>query len=42
VGSKENEHPVLDPDKTMINITDEPSDAHKKNLSKRKSWKRSL
>jgi hypothetical protein len=30
VGNEENGYPVLDPNKTMINITNEPSDAHKK------------
>jgi hypothetical protein len=42
VGNEENEYPVLDPNTTMINITNELSDAHKKNLSKRKLWTRSL
>jgi hypothetical protein len=30
VGNEENEHPVPDPNRTMINITNELSDAHKK------------
>jgi hypothetical protein len=30
VGNKENEYPVSDPNKTMINVTNEFSDAHKK------------
>jgi oligoribonuclease NrnB/cAMP/cGMP phosphodiesterase (DHH superfamily) len=42
VGNKENEYPVPDPKKTMINVTYEFSDTHKKNLSKKKSWMRSL
>jgi hypothetical protein len=43
VGNEENEYPVPDPNKTMINVTNEPSDAHKKkNLLKRKSWTSSL
>jgi hypothetical protein len=40
VRSTKNGYPVPDPNKTMINITNEPSDTHK-NLSKRKSWKKS-
>jgi hypothetical protein len=40
--NEENGYPVPDPSKTMVNATNEPSDTHKKNLSKRKSWKRSL
>jgi hypothetical protein len=41
VGNEENGYPVPNPNKTMINVTKEPSDAHKK-PSKRKSWKKSL
>jgi hypothetical protein len=41
VGNKENKYLVPDPNTTMINITNELSDVHK-NLSKRKSWTRSL
>jgi hypothetical protein len=37
-----NEEKILDPNRTMINITNKFSDAHKKNPSKRKLWKRSL
>jgi hypothetical protein len=40
--NEENGYPVPDPNKTMINVCNELNDAHKKNLSKRKSWKRSL
>jgi hypothetical protein len=36
VGNEENEYPVPDPNRTMINITNELSYTHKKNLSKRK------
>jgi hypothetical protein len=36
VGNEENENPVPDPKRTMINITNELSNVHKKNLSKRK------
>jgi hypothetical protein len=42
VGNEENGNSVPDPNKTMINVTKEPSDAHKKVPSKRKSWKKSL
>jgi hypothetical protein len=42
VVSEKNEYPVPDPYRTMINITNELSDTYKKNLSKRKLWKRSL
>jgi hypothetical protein len=31
VGNEENRYPVPDPNKTMINVTNEPSDTHKKN-----------
>jgi hypothetical protein len=31
VGNEENGYPVFDPNKTMINITKEPSDTHQKN-----------
>jgi hypothetical protein len=41
VGNEENGYPVPDPNKTMINVTEETSDAHKKNPSKRKSCKKS-
>jgi hypothetical protein len=43
VGNKENGYPVTDPNKAMINVTQEPNDTHKK-PSKRKSlrnlWRR--
>jgi hypothetical protein len=39
MGNKENGYPVPDLNKTMINVTNEPSDGHNKNHSKRKSWK---
>jgi hypothetical protein len=42
VGNEENGYTVPDPNKKMINVTNEPSGTHKKNPSKRKSWKRSL
>jgi hypothetical protein len=42
VGNEENGYPVPDPNKTMINVTKEPSDTQKKKPSKRKSWKKSL
>jgi hypothetical protein len=42
VGNEENEYTLPDPRRTMINSTTELSDAHKKNLSKRKLWKSSL
>jgi hypothetical protein len=32
VGNEENGYPVPDPNKTMISVTKESSDAHKKNL----------
>jgi hypothetical protein len=32
VGNEENEYPVPDPNKTMIHVTEEPSDAHKNTL----------
>jgi uncharacterized protein YdeI (BOF family) len=32
VGNEENEYPVPDPNKTMINISKEPRDTHKKSL----------
>jgi hypothetical protein len=32
VGNEENGYPVPDPNKTMINVTKEPSDTHKKTL----------
>jgi type I site-specific restriction endonuclease len=32
VGNQENGYPLPDPNKTMINVTKEPSDAQKKNL----------
>jgi hypothetical protein len=40
-GNEENGYSVPDPNKTMINNTKEPSDAHKK-PSKKKSCKKSL
>jgi hypothetical protein len=39
VGNEEKVYPVSDPNKTMINITIDSSDAHKTNPSKRKSWR---
>jgi hypothetical protein len=47
VGNEENGYPVPDTNKTMINVTKEPSDAHQKNQtttkpSMRKSGKKSL
>jgi hypothetical protein len=42
VGNEEVEYPVPDTNKTMINVTNEFSDTHKKNLSERNSWMRSL
>jgi hypothetical protein len=42
VGNEENEYPDPDHNKIIINIVNELRDAHKKNLSKRKSQKRSL
>jgi hypothetical protein len=41
VGNEENGYPVPDPNKTMINATNEPGDTYKKNPSKRRSWKKS-
>jgi hypothetical protein len=41
VGNEENEYPLPDPNKTMINVTKEPSDTHKKN-PKRKTLGRNL
>jgi hypothetical protein len=35
VRNEENEYPVHDPNRTMINITNEISDAHKKTLKKK-------
>jgi hypothetical protein len=40
--NEENEYPVPDPNRTMIHITNELNDTHKKNLSKRKLWTISL
>jgi hypothetical protein len=42
VGNEKNVYPIPDRNKTMINVTNESSDTHKKYLSMRKSWKRSL
>jgi hypothetical protein len=42
VGNEENEYPVPDLNKTMINVTKELSDAHKIQTSKKKSGKKSL
>jgi hypothetical protein len=42
VGNEENGYLVPDLNKTMINVTKEPSDGHKKKTSKNKSWKKSL
>jgi hypothetical protein len=41
VGNEENAYPVLDSNKTMINITKTPSDAHRQSL-KEESCKRLL
>jgi hypothetical protein len=41
-GNEEIKYPVPDPNRTMINNTNKLGDAHKKNLSKRILWKRSL
>jgi chromosome segregation ATPase len=41
MGNKENEYPVPDLNRTRISITNELNGTHK-NLSKRKSWTRSL
>jgi hypothetical protein len=41
VRNEETVCPVPDPNKAKINVTNEPSDAHK-NPPKKKSWKRSL
>jgi hypothetical protein len=35
VGNEENGYPVPDLNKTMINVTKEPSDAHQKNPQRR-------
>jgi hypothetical protein len=32
VGNEENGYPVPDPNKTMINVTNKPSETHKKSL----------
>jgi hypothetical protein len=43
VGNEENGYPVPDPNKTMINVTKELSNTHKKPSKKkslRNSWKR--
>jgi hypothetical protein len=42
VENEENEYSVPNPNRTMINITNELSDTHKKNLSNWKLWTRSL
>jgi hypothetical protein len=42
VGNEKSGYTVPDTNKTIINVTNEPSDAHKKKPSKRKSWKKSL
>jgi hypothetical protein len=44
VGNEENGYTVPDPNKAMIKLTKEPSDAppKKKNHSNRKSWKKYL
>jgi hypothetical protein len=34
VGNEENGYPVLDLNKTMIYVTEEPSDTHKKTLKR--------
>jgi hypothetical protein len=41
VGNEENGYLVTEINKTMINVTKEPSDTHKKKSSKKKSWKTS-
>jgi hypothetical protein len=41
VGNEANAYPVPDPNKTMINVPNEPSDTHKKILQRRKSCGRS-
>jgi hypothetical protein len=40
LGNEENGYPVPEPNKTMTNVTKEPT--KKKKPSKRKSWKKSL
>jgi hypothetical protein len=40
VGNKRNGYPVPDLNKTMINVTEKPSDIHKKRPSKKKSWEK--
>jgi hypothetical protein len=45
LGNEENRYPVPDPNKAMINVTKEPSDAHKKKKTPKKkslrnSWRR--
>jgi hypothetical protein len=40
--NEESGYPVSDPNKTVINVTNEPRDTHKIIPSKRKSWKRLL
>jgi hypothetical protein len=44
VGIEENGLPVPNPNKAMINVTNEPNDTYKKTPkpSKRKSWKKPL
>jgi hypothetical protein len=37
VGNEQKGYPGLDTNKTMVNITKEPSDTHKQNPSNRKS-----
>jgi hypothetical protein len=41
VENQVNGYPDPDPNKTMINVTKETSDTHKKKPSKKKSWKNS-
>jgi hypothetical protein len=41
MGKEENGYPVPDPNKTMINVSNEPSDTTK-NPSDRKSWTKTL
>jgi hypothetical protein len=42
VGNEETKYPVPDPNRKIINITNELTDTLKKNLSERKSWTTSL
>jgi hypothetical protein len=42
VRNEENCYSISDSNKTMINVTKEHSDIHKKNPSRRISWRKSL